>query len=120
MAEYEYYMLKGKMLGVGVELVSVRYNDDKLLTGFLAYQAEHRRKKYGGRQPFGFTRVNGIVNTDAEEMAVARRILELHDKGLSLRKIVDDARVHHKDGRRISTSTAQQIVKNRKRYETER
>ena len=116
MAEYEYYMLKGKMLGKGVELISVRYDDDKLLTGFLAYQAEHRRKKYGGRQPFGFRKIKGIVVPDVEEIAVARCILELHDKGLSLRKIVGDARVHHKDGRRLSVSTAQQIVKNRSRY----
>lgn len=116
MSENEYYFLKGKMLGKGIELISVWHKDDKLLTGFLAYQTKQRKEKYGGRQAFGFRRQNGVV-VPSEDYAVALRILELRDKGRTLREIRADEGVHHSDGRKISISTIQQIIKNRKRYE---
>ena len=46
MAQAEYYILKGKMLARGVELVSIHYTDDALIADVLAYTSK-RRKKYG-------------------------------------------------------------------------
>ena len=117
MSEQEYYFIKGKMLGRGIELISTRYKDDKLMTEFLAYQAERRKEKYGGRQPFGFRKVGDEIMEIPEMMVVARKIVEMKDAGATLREIHEDESVHHMDGRRISVSTIQQIIKNRDKYE---
>lgn len=117
MSENEYYFLKGKMLGRGIELVSTRYKDNKLMTEFLAYQADRRREAYGGRTKFGYRKVNGEVQEIPEMMTVVRRILAMKDAGRTLREIQADEGVHHPDGRRISISTIQQIIKNRDKYE---
>lgn len=116
MSEYEYYYLKGKLLGRGVELVSTRHTDDTLLAGFLAYQADRRKKNYGGRQRFGYRKENGVVVPTKDGMDVVNRILELRDAGFTLRKIQEDKGVHHPDGRPISISTIQQLIKNREKY----
>ena len=117
MGENEYYFLKGKLLARGVELVSIWYKDNKLLSEFLAYQAERRKENYNGRQPFGFQRKNGEVTENPEMMKVVRRILDLRDAGMSYRLIREDEGVHHPDGRKISVDTIRQIIKNRGRYE---
>ena len=75
------------------------------------------RKKFAGRCKFGFQRVGDKVVPHEGNMAVVKRILELKDKGYTLRTIKDDARVHHVDGGRLSISTIQLIIKNRKEYE---
>lgn len=117
MSENEYYYIKGKMLGRGIELISTRYKDDKLLTEFLAYQADRRKEKYGGRQPFGYRKVGNEIREIPEMMDVARKIIMLKDKGKTLRQIHECEEIHHPDGRKISVSTIQQIIKNRDKYE---
>lgn len=119
MSECEYYYKKGKMLGMGIELISIRYKDDKLLTRFLGYQAERRKEKYGGRQPFGFRKIKGEVVLSPEGREVACLIIKMRDAGLTLRTIQACREVCHPDGRRISLSTIQQIIKNRDMYENE-
>ena len=115
MSENEYYFLKGKLLARGVELVSTRYKDDELISGFLAYQVAPRKKNYVGRQMFGYCVKNGEAGPVPGSLAVVRRILELRDEGYTLRKIREDAGVHHLDGRCLSVSTIQQIIKNREK-----
>ena len=117
MSEQEYYYLKGKMLGRGVELISTRYTDNKLMMEFLSYQAERKRQKYGGRQPFGYRKVGAEIREIPEMIDVARKIIMLKDAGATLRQIHECESVHHPDGRKISVSTIQQIIKNRERYE---
>ena len=117
MTEYEYYYLKGKLLARGVELISNYHTDDCVLSGYAAYagrrDAADRRKKYGGREKFGFR--DGKLTATGK--AVADRIFELRDKGYSYRLISADEGVHHPDGRKLSISTIQIIIKNREDYE---
>ena len=115
--EMEYYMLKGKLMGRGIELISSRWIDDPRMIALLRCQVQSRKEKYGGRQSFGYRRRGGQVEEIPESMAVARRILELRDAGITLRGIQEDKGVHHPDGRKISVSTIQQIIKNREKYE---
>lgn len=121
MSENEYYYLKGLLLARGVDLISTRYKDDAKILGVLAYNAQRQQEqyriRYGGRQPFGYQKRDGEVVENPEMMAVARRIIELRDHGMTLRSIQDDPDIHHPDGRKISVSTIQQIVKNRDKYE---
>lgn len=121
MSENEYYYLKGLLLARGVDLIHTKYVDDEKVLGVLSYTArrmqERRKQTYGGRQPFGWVRRNGMVQENPAMMAVARRIIEMKDGGATLRAIQDDESVHHPDGRKISVSTIQQIIKNRDKYE---
>lgn len=117
MSEQEYYFLKGKMFARGVELVSVKHRDDENLSVFVTYSA--RRKKTGGRVPFGFCWNNDVVVLSDFGRTVVRRILELRDAGYSYRQIQEDEGVHHLGGKKLSASTIQVIVKNRKKYEQE-
>ena len=81
-------------------------------------QERNRRKEvYGGRQPFGYVRRKGEVVENPAMMAVARQIIEMKDAGHTLRMIQDEEGIRHPDGRKISISTIQQIIKNRERYE---
>lgn len=118
MTEAEYFYLKGKMLAKGVELVSTRHSDMECMTEILAYHAKGQPKK-GGRQKFGFVCDNGVMRLHEEGKEVVRRILELRDSGCAYREIREDAGVHHRDGRKLSVSTIQIIVKNREEYEKE-
>lgn len=121
MSETEYYYLKGMLLTRGVDLIHTQYRDDEKILEVLAYNAQRQREqhliRYGGRQPFGFRKQNGVVVEIPEMMAVARRIIEMKDAGFSLRLIRNDKNVHHPDGRKISVSTIQQIINNREKYE---
>ena len=121
MSENEYYYLKGLLLARGVDLISTRYKDDEKVLGVVMYTAqraqERRKQSYGGRQPFGYYRKNGEVLENPKMMAVARRVIELRDSGMTLTVIQDDENVRHMDGRKISISTIQQILKNRDKYE---
>ena len=121
MSENEYYYLKGLLLARGVDLISTRYKDDEKVLGVVMYTAqreqERRKQTYGGRQPFGWVRRNGVVEENPAMMAVARRIIELKDAGYTLRAIRDEDGIRYPDGRKISTSTIHLIVENRGKYE---
>lgn len=123
-SEYEYYFLKGKLLARGVELVSTRISDNSSLADFVIYSAQRegelRRQKYGGRYSFGFQCVDGVVKLHESGRRVVKRIFELHDIGCSYRMIREDPGVHHPDGRKLSVSTVQAILKNREKYEKEK
>ena len=99
-SESEYYFLKGELLARGVELISTRYKDDKLMSKYLAYSAVRRKAKPKGRQ--------------SED--VIRRIYELRDAGLSIRAIREDAQVHNSEGNRLSISTISKIIERRSKY----
>lgn len=116
MTREEYDDLKCTMFGRGVELVSTEWTDDEVILRLLRNQILNRGKR-GGRQVFGFTKRNGQIIEIPEMIAVARRIIEMRDAGFTLKEIRGDLRVRHSDGKKISTSTIQQIIKNRERYE---
>lgn len=122
MGVQEFLYLRMAMFSRGYDLRSVHHpNVDEKVNEFLEYaglqEQKRRREIYGGRQPFGFMRRNGVVIENPAMMAVARKIIELRDEGKTLREIQSVPEVHHPDGRRISVSTIQQIIKNRERYE---
>lgn len=116
-SEYEYYYLKGLCLARGVELVSTRYTDNRLLTEYLHYVNSRKNDKLPSRQPFGWRVSGGVVVECPEELAVARLVLELRDTGMSFREITGDDRVVRPNGNRLNIGTIQSIVKNRHRYE---
>lgn len=108
MSENEFYALKLKMLRRGVELVSTRHSDEAMAE-FVAYLAQsEKREKHGGRRMFGLK--------SGEEMAVVYRIFELRDAGCTLKEISEDPGVGYLDGRKMSLSTIQTILKNRNKY----
>ena len=120
MDEYEYYYLKGKLFSKGIELVSTRHKDGGQLSEYVMYVAHRevqQRQKFTGRYKFGFQRVDGEIVPHEGRMAVVRRILELKDKGYTLKKIREDDEVRDTDGSMLSTSTIHLIIKNRKDYE---
>jgi hypothetical protein len=116
MTRQEYDSLKCKLFGHGIELVSVFWTDDEVILRLLHNQIDNRKKR-GGRQVFGFTKKNGQVVEIPEMMVVARRVIELRDAGYTLKAICADRKVRHPDGKKISVSTIQQIIKNRDKYE---
>lgn len=97
MTEQEYYFAKGELLAKGIELISTRHKDDKLLSEYLVYANDRRKHRRGGRQPFSDTEV-------------IQRILELRGMGLTLRAIREDEGVRYRDGRKLSVSTIKKIV----------
>ena len=120
MTESEYYFLKGKMLAKGVEVVSIHHKDTQRLSDYVIYalkQQSVQRKKHTGRYQFGFCMRNGEIVHHEETFEVAQLIIELKDKGYTLRRIQEDSRVKHADGRKLAISTIQLIIKNRKDYE---
>lgn len=117
MPRAEYYYVKCELMGRGVELVSIHHTDDEIMSEFLAYAAERRKKRYGTRQMFGYYRKNGVVLPREDSLAVVRHIFALRDAGCTLRTIQEDPEVHHPDGRRLSLATIQKILKDRGKYE---
>ena len=108
MGENEFYALKLKMLKRGVELVSIDHSDEAM-SEFVSYLAMQSRGGNGGGRPrFG--------SGSKAEMAVVRRIFELRDAGCTLREISESPEVAYLDGRRISVSTIQGILRNREKY----
>jgi hypothetical protein len=116
MTREQYESLKCTMFGRGLEVISTDWTDDAIILALLRQTVE-RRKKRGGRQMFGFTKKNGVVVEIPEMMEVARRVIELRDAGITLKGIRSDGNVKHPDGRKISMSTIQLIIKNRDKYE---
>lgn len=122
MSVQEFLYLRMVMLGRGYDVRSIQHTDiDKKMGEFLEYvgiqEMNRRKEKYGGRQPFGYYRRNGVVVENPAMMYVARKIIELRDAGMTMREIQDNPEIHHPDGRKISVSTIQQIIKNRGKYE---
>ena len=113
MTREEYDSLKCALFGRGVELVSTEWTDDEVILRLLHNQIQNRGKR-GGRQIFGFYKKNGVVAEIPEKIALAEKVIEMRDKGYTLREIKSyvDAR-----GEGISLSTIQQIIKNREKYE---
>lgn len=95
-SEAEYYYLKGEFLARGYELVSTRYSDEKI---FLVYA--HGRRRAG----------SGKKSTLDEK--IIQNILKLRDAGMTIRAIREDESVRHPDGRKLSISTIQNIIKKR-------
>ncbi len=112
-SESEYIYMKSAMLKKGYELVSTRFTDTEQIAELVAKFSESKRV---GRCKFGYERVDGKLVVHPERMEVVRRIFELRDKGCTLREIRDDGGVHHTDGRKLSLSTIQLIIGNRKEY----
>lgn len=108
MGENEFYALKLKMLKRGIELISVNHSD-AAMSEFISYMAQQKQNRGGGRPKFG-------DNSEAER-AVVDRIFELRDAGYKLRAIAEDSKVGYPDGRKMSISTIQVILKNRGKYE---
>lgn len=120
MTESEYYFLKGKMLAKGVELVSVHHRDTHGLSEYIVNTTKDTmkdRQKHIGRYKFGFRMENGVIVHHEENYRVAKLIIELRDKGYTLNRIREDEGVKHPDGRKLSLSTINLIIKNRKDYE---
>lgn len=122
MCAQKFYYLRMMMLAKGYDVRSIHYPClDEELNKFVEYvgiqERKRRKQTYGGRQPFGYYRKNGVVVKNMGMMIVARKIIELRDSGVTLRDIQNDPEIHHPDGRKISVSTIQQIIKNREKYE---
>lgn len=116
MTKTEYYYHKDLLMRRGVNLISTEHEDTPEMLEYLAYSADRRKEKYGGRQPFGFQRRNGVVVENTTLIAVARNVIDMRDTGMTLREIHESPEIRHLDGRKISVSTIQQIVKNREKY----
>jgi hypothetical protein len=116
MTRQEYDSLKCTLFARGVELVSTEWTDDEVILRLLHNQIQNRGKR-GGRQTFGFMKKNGQIVEIPKLIYVARRIIELRDSGMTLKEIQNFPEIHHLDYKKISTSTIQQIIKNRERYE---
>jgi hypothetical protein len=116
MSREAYDALKCELFSRGVDLVSTHWLDDDVVVRLIRGDLERRRKR-GGRQIFGYTKRNGVVVEIPEKMAVARRVIEMRDAGYTLREIREDEEVYHTDGKKLATSTIQQIIRNRGKYE---
>ena len=113
--KHEYYYLKYKMLRRKVELICVHWCDSEFRE-FVEYVAARETGRYIGRLPFGFRRIGGETVADERGVAIARRIITMRDSGATYKAIQEDPDVHHLDGRRMSISTIQVILKNRSKY----
>lgn len=116
MPREKYDSLKCELFGRGVELVSTEWTDDEVMLRLLRNQIEQRGKR-GGRQPFGYYKKNGMITENPAMMAVARRVIELRDSGMTYREIRENAGVRHPGGGKLGLSTIQVIIKNRDKYE---
>ena len=114
----EYYFVKYRLMLRKIELVSTHWSDAGV-EDFVRYLGERemarRRDKYTGRMAFGFYRANGVTVADPAGIAIARRIISLRDAGKKYREIADE--VTYPDGRKMSISTIQVILRNRSKYE---
>ena len=114
----DYYYAKYKLMLRKIELISTHWGDAGV-EDFVRYlserEFERRKDKYTGRLAFGFRKVNGVVVEDEVSIGIARRIIALRDSGKKYREIADA--VTYPDGRRMSVSTIQVILKNRSKYE---
>ena len=118
----DYYYLKYLLRKRKIELLSTHWHSEDVsaFVRYMSLREEKRRKgSYPGRMPFGFKRVGGVTVEIPEEIAVARRVIALRDAGAKYREIVADPAVAYSDGRRMSVSTIQVILRNRGKYDVE-
>ena len=118
MSEPEYYYLKGRMIARKVELVSVHHTDMKVFVEQMLFNMKMRKGNRGFCR-FGFKREGDEIVPHEQNMLVVKRILELRDKGYVLREIREDDLVRKSDGRKLSISTIQIIIRDREIYEKE-
>lgn len=115
--EQEFYYMKLVFLRRRITLISTHWENEDL-NSFVRYLKNHdTRSKTGGRLPFGYTRIGDIPVLTPAGREVALRIIALREAGAKYSDIQKDDGVHHLDGRRMSVSTIQEILKNRNRYE---
>lgn len=112
----KYDSLKCELFGRGIELVSLEWTDDEVILRLLRNQIEQRGKR-GGRQMFGWRKEKGRFVEIPSKIAVARRIIELRDAGMTYREIRENVDVRHPDGGELSLSTIRTIIENREKYE---
>jgi hypothetical protein len=103
----EYYYMKYLFLKRGLILMSIYDDDDDLRS----------RSSAGGRAAFGFRWNGGVIEENPEAIVIARRVIALRDQGYTYKKIQEDEGVHHLDGSKMSISTIQVILKNRRKYQ---
>ena len=74
----------------------------------------------GGRPPYGYKPVDGVLTIVPEETEVVREIFEKKDKGITYKEICADlnaAGKTNRSGTKFSVSTIQTIFENRKVYQ---
>jgi hypothetical protein len=116
LSENEYYFLKSRLMARGIELISTHHKDDESMVGFLMYANERDKSRHATRLPMGYCWSDGQKIEDKERMAVARRIIELRERGLTYREIRDDENVRRRDGEKLSLSTIQNVWRNKEFY----
>lgn len=109
----EFYYMKLLFMRRKITLLSTHWEDQDI-SDFVQYiRSREDKRGIGGRLAFGFTR-NGLT---PEGKKIAQRIFELRDAGVKYSEIQNDPGVRHLDGRKMSISTIQVILKNRGKYE---
>lgn len=111
-SEAEYYFEKGKLLAVGIELISTRYTDDPKVVNYITY-AMSRDDGKKRRVAFGYRRKGERLVEVPEEMAVIAKIRGLSNQGMTIREIQAADGVCYTDGRRLSVSMIHNILKRR-------
>lgn len=74
----------------------------------------------GGRSPYGYKVVNGVLTINEEERPIVELIFREHDKGTSMLATTDilrDAGFKTRKGGNFQVSTVKSIIGNRKLYE---
>lgn len=116
MTREQYESLKCTMFGRGLEVISTEWTDDAIILALLR-QTVDRRKRRGGRNPFGYRKEDGELVEIPMLIDVARDVIRMRDAGRTLKYIRDHEDIRHLDGKKISMSTIQLIIKNRRMYE---
>ena len=111
--KHEFYYMKLLFMRKKITLLSTHWEDESI-SDFVQYiRTRENKSGIGGRLAFGFTR-NGLT---PDGKKIAQRIFELRDAGMKYSEIQNDPGVRHLDGRKMSISTIQVILKNRGKYE---
>jgi hypothetical protein len=106
LTRYEYCFWKGYLAARGIELVSTRHEDGPELSKcFVKLPGQSK-----ARQPFGYRMTNGVVSLIPGYGEVIERIVELREQGYTLRRIQEDEKVCHPDGRRLSLTTIDNVL----------
>lgn len=74
----------------------------------------------GGRAPYGYRVVNGVLTIDEEERPIVEFIFDKHSNGMSMLAIteaLEQAGFSTRKGRRFQVSTVKSILSNRPLYE---
>ena len=74
----------------------------------------------GGRAPYGYRVVNGVLTINEEERPIVEFVFDKHDNGMSMLAIteaLEQAGYSTRKGRRFQVSTVKSILSNRPLYE---